>query len=163
MALEIERKFMVHGKPWIDLGISGELLRQGYICTDAHAVVRVRLCTQNAGIADEKSAFITIKSKVSHIANHEYEYAIPAHEAEFMLDNLTENALVEKIRYRIPFDNAHWEVDEFLGVNAGLVLAEIELTSEDEAFSLPPFIGEEVTHDKRYANAQLAQKPFNTW
>ncbi len=163
MALEIERKFLVQGKPWIELSVHGEFLRQGYICTDAHAVVRVRLCMHSREKNAVKKAFITIKSHCSGISSHEYEYAIPVQEAEFMLDNLTENNLVEKIRYRIPIANAFWEVDEFLGVNAGLVLAEIELNSEDELISLPSFIGDEVTYDKRYSNAQLAKNPFNTW
>ncbi len=163
MALEIERKFLVKGKPWQNLDMQGTLIVQGYLSIDPKAVVRVRLCKQRQGDAEEKSAFITIKSKNSAISSHEYEYTIPTNDAEYILHSLTENHLVEKVRHRIFFGDTLWEVDEFLGANAGLVLAEIELPSEDTPFALPAWVTEEVTYDTRYKNAQLALQPFNTW
>ncbi len=162
MALEIERKFLVQGTPWQDFDNTGIIVKQGYLSTEAHCVVRVRLCTPLQK-NEQHSAFITIKSRVTDVSSHEYEYAIPFHEAEFILNTLIENSPVEKIRHRIPHGEAMWEVDEFLGVNQGLAIAEIELKSEEESFALPPWLGEEVTHNMRYKNVELAKKPFNTW
>ena len=93
----------------------------------------------------------------------EYEYEIPAGDAEEMLDDLCERPIIEKNRYKIPLGDVIWEVDEFLGVNDGLIVAEVELKSEDQAFDKPEWIGAEVTDDPRYFNANLIARPFSTW
>ncbi len=162
MAMEIERKFLVKGNPWQELDTQGTLIQQGYLSTEARCVVRVRLCAPMP-IGSERTAFITIKSKSTDISSHEYEYPIPPEEAEFILKTLTEQRVVEKIRYRIPYAQAIWDVDEFLGANAGLTTAEIELNAENESVTLPPWVGQEVTHEKRYKNALLTLTPFSSW
>lgn len=153
MAREIERKFLVRGDDWR----SGQsaLYRQGYLNTDKHRTVRVRVTGD--------SAFLTIKGITTGATRQEFEYPIPVRDADEMLNGLCEKPLIEKRRYRVPHDNLTWEVDEFLGENEGLVVAEVELASEDQAFEKPDWIGEEVTSDPRYYNANLVQRPFTTW
>ena len=96
-------------------------------------------------------------------ARKEYEYEIPPADADEMIDRLCEKPIVEKNRYRIPVGDVTWEVDEFLGINEGLVVAEVELHSEDQSFDKPDWIGEEVTGDPKYFNANLVARPFSTW
>lgn len=154
MALEIERKFLLAGEGWRGLA-EGKSYRQGYLCSDEVRTVRVR-------IAGEKG-FITVKGKTKGMARAEYEYEIPLADAEEMLNALCGKTSIEKMRYKIPFAGHVWEVDEFSGENEGLIMAEVELKSEDEAFVKPDWIGREVTGDRRYYNASLATYPFCRW
>ncbi|HEX7671705.1 MAG TPA: CYTH domain-containing protein [Polyangiaceae bacterium] len=154
MGLEIERKFLVTGTAWKALA-AGVLTRQGYLSSAAERTVRVR-------IAGEKG-FLTVKGVNRGVTRTEFEYPIPAVDAAAMLDDLCERPLIEKIRYRIPFGAHVWEVDEFHGVNDGLVVAEVELASADEEPALPPWVGREVSRDARYFNANLVKRPFTTW
>jgi len=154
MGVEIERKFLVEGDAWRTLGES-TLLRQGYLSTDATRTVRVRI--------DGERAFLTIKGKSVGASRGEWEYPIPVAEAAELLDTLCQQPLVEKLRHRIAIGAHTWEVDEFLGANAGLVVAEIELGSEDEAFRKPDWIGREVTGDARYFNSRLISHPYSQW
>jgi len=152
MGTEIERKFLVEGTSWRQS--SSVRLSQGYLNRDRHRTVRVR-------IAGDK-AFLTIKSVPQGVTRAEFEYEIPVADAEQML-KLSDGPIVEKNRHVIVHDGSKWEVDEFLGDNAGLVVAEIELTSEDQSFSRPSWLGREVTHDSRYYNSNLAAHPYKQW
>lgn len=154
MGVEIERKFLVEGEAWRTLG-QATLLRQGYLSLDPARTVRVRI--------DGEQAFITIKGKSVGASRGEWEYPIPVLEAAELLDGLCQQPLVEKVRHRIASGPHTWEVDEFLGANAGLVVAEIELGSEDEAFEKPDWIGREVTGDARYFNSRLISHPYSQW
>jgi adenylate cyclase len=154
MATEIERKFLVKDDGWRGLG-PGSRYRQGYLSTDPGRTVRARVA---AG-----KGFLTIKGKTVNAARAEYEYVIPVEDAEAILDELCERPLIEKTRYRIDYQGLVWEVDEFEGENAGLVIAEVELASADQAVALPAWVGEEVTADPRYYNANLIANPFSRW
>jgi len=154
MGVEIERKFLVEGDAWRTLG-QASLLRQGYLSLDAARTVRVRI--------DGEQAFLTIKGKNVGASRGEWEYPIPVAEAAELLDGLCQQPLVEKVRRRIVHGPHTWEVDEFLGANAGLLVAEIELASEDEAFEKPDWIGREVTGDARYFNSNLIRQPYSQW
>lgn len=153
MALEIERKFLVKSEDW-KIGAIGVAFRQGYLSRSPQQTVRIR-------IAGEK-AFLTIKGLRSKISRLEFEYEIPLADAAEML-NLCVGPLIEKTRFEILHGGKTWEVDEFHGDNAGLIVAEIELNAEDESFLLPDWIGEEVSDDVRYFNSNLAVSPFSTW
>lgn len=153
MGVEIERKFLVCGDAWRQAG-TGQRLVQGYLNRDKARTVRVRV----AGDA----AFLTIKGVSIGATRAEFEYAIPWNDAQALLA-LCEGPLVDKTRYRIPAGDVVWEVDEFAGDNAGLVVAEVELPSEDAPFARPDWLGEEVTHDARYFNSNLAQHPYGRW
>ncbi len=176
MAMEIERKFLVKGSPWQENHSEGIRITQGYLCTDRERTIRIRLCqpmpcspaahkqaAQDQQAYGQETAYITIKSFQSPLSNREYQYAIPPQEARVLLDTLAIPPLVEKIRYCIAHEGHMWEVDVFLGLNAGLVVAEIELSHEDEAFTKPAWLLEEVTYNTQYKNSQLVQKPFSTW
>lgn len=154
MSVEIERKFLVHGEHWKTLG-QGVLLRQGYLSSDPERVVRVRI--------EGDAATLTIKGRSVGATRGEWEYPIPLEDAQVFLDRLCERPVIEKKRYRIPFEGNTWEVDEFFGENAGLVIAEIELNSEAQTFAKPEWIGEEVTHDMRYFNSNLLRNPYSNW
>jgi adenylate cyclase len=154
MGVEIERKFLLANEGWRWQG-EATLMRQGYLVADATRTVRVRI--------EGERAVITVKGKSVGASRGEWEYPIPVPDAAELLDGLCEQPLVEKIRHRIPLGGHVWEVDEFLGQNAGLVVAEIELGSEDEAFEKPEWIGQEVTGEKRYYNSQLIRNPYSTW
>jgi adenylate cyclase len=154
MGVEIERKFLLRGDAWRTLG-QPVLLRQGYLSSHKERVVRVRI--------EDGQGMLTIKGRTVGASRGEWEYAIPLDEAAELLDGLCERPLIEKYRRRIPVGQHVWEVDEFLGANAGLVVAEIELASEDEVFEQPDWVGEEVTDDVRYLNANLIKHPFSAW
>lgn len=154
MGVEIERKFLVQGERWKALG-PGVLLRQGYLSSSPERTVRVRI--------EGESAMLTIKGKSSGAMRSEWEYPIPLADAQAFLDALCELPIIEKKRYRIPFEGMVWEVDEFLGENAGLVVAEIELSAENQSFAKPDWIAEEVTHDPRYFNSALIRNPYSRW
>ena len=129
--------------------------RQGYLNSAKERTVRVRTA--------EDKAFLTIKGLTVGATRAEYEYEIPFDEGKAMLDALAEKPLIEKKRYKIPAGGLTWEIDEFLGDNAGLIVAEVELKSEDQAFERPLWLGDEVTGDPRYYNANLIKKPFTRW
>jgi len=154
MGVEIERKFLVSGDGWLQLG-EPVLLRQGYLSSHPERVVRVRI--------EGARAVMTIKSKATGISRGEWEYDLPMADAVEFLDRLCEQPIIEKYRRRIPFGGFVWEVDEFLGVNAGLVVAEIELPSEDTVFDKPDWIGADVSDDARYLNSNLIKHPYSAW
>ena len=154
MGTEIERKFLTVGDSWKSLS-EATLLRQGYLSSHPDRVVRVRI--------EGAQAMLTIKSKTVGASRGEWEYPIPMEDAERFLNELCEKPIIEKYRYRIPYADLVWEVDEFLGDNAGLIVAEVELSSESQAFAKPDWVGSEVTHDSRYFNANLLRHPFSTW
>ncbi|MCO5248233.1 MAG: CYTH domain-containing protein [Chitinophagales bacterium] len=155
MGKEIERKFLVHHEKWsLTEKPQGENYRQGYLQMDMEKAIRVRQTPDKA--------FITIKGKSFGFTRSEYEYEIPYQDAEELLDQFAITEL-KKIRYKINVGDKIWEVDEFLGGNEGLIVAEIELKSEDEDFIRPEWIGKEVTMDDRYLNMNLAMNPYSTW
>jgi adenylate cyclase len=154
MAKEIERKFLVKGDAWKALA-KGTSYRQGYLNSIKERTVRVRT------IVDK--GYLTVKGITTEATRLEYEYEIPAAEADAMLTDLCEKPIIEKKRYKVPFGGLTWEIDEFFGENQGLVVAEAELTSEDQAFQKPEWIGGEVTGDPRYFNSNLIKHPFTRW
>jgi CYTH domain-containing protein len=155
MGIEIERKFLVNKEKWRRIVKEKKsFYRQGYIVSDPEKTIRVRL-TDTAG-------YITIKGLSVGASRPEFEYSIPKADATELLDNFCESE-VSKIRYFITYDNKLWEVDEFAGDNEGLIVAEIELSSEDETFSVPDWIDKEVTADKRYSNSNLSLNPYKNW
>jgi adenylate cyclase len=154
MPTEIERKFLVKGDRWRELG-QGKAYSQGYITADENRSVRVRIA------GDE--GFLTIKGKTVGAARSEYEYAIPVEHAKEMLQNLCVPPLIQKTRYRVEWEGLLWEIDEFAGENQGLIIAEVELTDANQTVILADWIGEEVTHDPRYYNSNLAKYPFGQW
>ena len=154
MATEIERKFRVVDDAWRALA-EGVVYRQGYLSTEKTRTVRVRVVG--------KSGFLTVKGANVGATRAEFEYPIPVADANAMLDDLCETPIIEKSRYRIAQGDLTWEVDEFTGENAGLVVAEIELANEAQAFDKPAWIGEEVTGDPRFFNANLVANPFSRW
>lgn len=155
MGVEIERKFLVSGEAWRAAASSRQLLRQGYLANTARASVRVR----RAGDA----AWLSVKSMSRAIVRDEYEYPIPAADADAMLDRLCDGPRVDKVRHLVTVAGHDWEVDEFLGDNAGLVVAELELDDVDEPFERPAWLGDEVTHLERYYNFNLATRPYAQW
>jgi CYTH domain-containing protein len=154
--IEIERKFLVKGVGYREDATSRLRILQGFLSADPDRTVRVR-CIGNHG-------FITVKGRTfdQGTSRAEWEYEIPLQEAEELLA-LCIPAPVEKVRYQVPNGRHTFEVDEFLGANRGLVLAEVELQSKEEAFTRPSWLGEEVTGDPRYYNSQLSQNPYSKW
>ena len=155
MAVEIERKYLVDFDKW-NKSTKGlkHFYRQGYILADPEKTIRVRVTDENG--------FITVKGKSLGASRLEYEYSIPKQDAIELLDQFCLSD-VSKFRYMVPFAGKLWEVDEFLAANEGLIVAEIELTSEDEAFKKPEWIGKEVTGIEKYYNSHLAKHPFSKW
>lgn len=157
MALEIERKFLLNSDAWRGAVTQSTLYRQGYITPGLEGVkasVRVRV--------EGAQGVLNVKSVRLGAQRHEYEYAIPLAEANEMLDLLC-GSIVEKTRHLIPMGGHVWEVDEFHGDNAGLIVAEIELSAVNEDFVRPAWLGLEVTDDARYYNVALASKPYSAW
>lgn len=154
MATEIERKYLVVGDGW-RAGARPIVIRQGYLYNGTTHVVRVRTYGERA--------YLTIKGEAVGISRLEYEYEIPTADATVMLDTLCRRPLIEKTRFAVDVDGLEWVVDVFAGDNDGLVFAEVELDSEDQDIALPPWIGEEVTDDPKYLNANLNERPFSTW
>jgi adenylate cyclase len=152
MGKEIERKFLIKGSAWRRAGAMR--LRQGYLSTAKGRTVRVRT-------AGDK-ACLTIKGMAVGATRLEFEYEIPYEDAKELL-NLCEMPLIEKDRHRVEEGGVVWEIDEFHGENRGLIIAEVELESEDQPFSKPDWVGEEVTGDRRYFNSNLIKKPYTKW
>lgn len=155
MSLEIERKFLVRDGRWRESATACEQLRQGYLANTASCSVRVRIAGGRA--------WLSVKAMQEGPARAEFEYAIPAADAAEMLAALTQGPLVEKVRHRVAVDGHCYELDEFLGANAGLVIAEIELEAPDQGFPRPAWLGDEVTDDVRFYNFRLATAPFGSW
>ena len=153
MGKEIERKFLVTGMPWV--GQKGVRIIQGYLSLNPERTVRVRL-VENKGV-------LTIKGKNKGAVRLEYEYSIPKFEAKELLENLCEGSLIEKMRYRLEVGEVVFEIDEFFGDNEGLIVAEVELKSEDQEFTKPEWLGEETTQDPRYFNSNLVSHPYKQW
>lgn len=156
MGIEIERKFLVKGDAWRAVAGPPRTVRQGYLAADAPAVVRVRTIAGRA--------YLTVKTATPGRVRAEYEYQIPLHEAEEMLERLCAPRILEKRRHTVTWDELEWMVDEFSGALEGLVLAEIELFYADQDVALPPWLGREVTGDPAYANHLLARcgRPADT-
>jgi CYTH domain-containing protein len=154
MGKEIERKFLVKDNSWRALA-PGTEYRQGYLNSAKERIVRVRTI-------DDKG-YLTIKGITLGATRVEYEYEIPVAEAEAMLDELCEKPLIEKNRYKIDYERLIWEVDEFFGENQGLIVAEVELESEDQDYEKPGWIGDEVTGDPKYFNSNLIINPYLKW
>lgn len=158
MASEIERKFLVLNSRWQEQSSQSRYLRQGYLTRieqGGNSSVRVRI--------SDTEAWLNIKSSTLGISRLEYEYAIPLDEAKEMLDLLAQGPVLEKTRHLIPFEGHTWELDVFHGANEGLVVAEIELAHEDEAFAKPAWLGCEVSDDPRYYNVNLINHPWSEW
>jgi adenylate cyclase len=154
MGIEIERKFLVKSDSWKTQKHKSLNILQGYFPVNGFSL-RVRV--------QDSTAFLTLKKKSSGISRFEFEYEIPVEDATQMIDLFCADSRVEKIRHLVKFKGFTWEVDEFLGDNAGLVVAEIELENENEQFEKPDWAGVEVTDDPKYLNASLARYPFSKW
>jgi adenylate cyclase len=155
LGVEIERKFRLTNDAWRPQVRERQLLRQGYLANTRLASVRVRV----AGDA----GWLSVKSMTRGLSRAEYEFGIPLADAQEMLERLCEGPLIEKWRHIVEYQGHTWEIDEFLGANAGLVVAELELEAEDAPFAHPPWLGAEVTHDERYYNMHLVTRPFRHW
>jgi adenylate cyclase len=154
VGIEIERKFLVADMAAIE-GSAGVTYRQGYLSTDPQRTVRVR----RAG----DRGYVTIKGLSRGPARAEFEYEIPAADADAMLDTLALRPIVEKRRHVLEAGGRRWEVDVFEGANVGLVVAEVELESADAPLEIPAWAGAEVTDDPRYYNANLVAHPYAEW
>ncbi|MGZ5818381.1 MAG: CYTH domain-containing protein, partial [Burkholderiaceae bacterium] len=148
------RKFLERNDQCKNFG-EQEAIRQGNLSSHPDRIVRER--------KQDKTAMLTIKGRTVGVTRGEWEYPIPIEDAQRFLDDLCEKPIIEKIRHRIQYEGMLWEVDEFFGENQGLVVAEIELLTEDQVFNKPDWVGDEVTHDRRYANANLLRHPFAKW
>lgn len=153
MGVEIERRFLVTNTSWQGQG-QAEYIRQGYLSDNDSCTVRVRL--------RQDTATLTIKGRTHGLSREEFEYSIPLAEGEALL-TLAGTRIIEKWRHTLIHKGHTWEVDVFAGYNTGLTLAEIELTAEDEHFIRPHWLGPEVSHERRYTNAALAQWPYTHW
>jgi CYTH domain-containing protein len=154
MGIEIERKFLLKGSEWKKL-TEGVVYRQGYISSDKEKTVRIRT------VGDV--GYLTIKGASKGAVRMEYEYEIPVQDALVMLEKLCQPPVIEKKRYCVRYKGFIWEIDEFFKENEGLVVAEIELEDEHQSFEKPGWVGEEVTEDSRYFNANLARHPYSSW
>ena len=154
MPKEIERKFLLSSGEW-RANARGFFCRQGYLAINERCTARVRV------VGDQ--AFVTIKGKRSGISRDEYEYPVPVAHANEMLARLCEQPIIEKTRHLVQAGDLLWEIDEFSGENQGLIVAEVELKDEAQSVPLPPWIGREVTSDRKYLNASLVRHPYCRW
>jgi adenylate cyclase len=154
MGIEIERKFLVVGDEWKKKGKPFRVM-QGYLQRDKECTIRVR-------VLDDKG-FITIKGENSGATRLEYEYAIPVIDALELLDHLCTKPLIDKTRYFLEYKGITWTIDEFHRENEGLVIAEVELKSENQKIEIPSWAVQEVTSDEKYYNSYLSKHPFNSW
>ncbi len=155
MGIEIERKFLLKNDSWKQDVSSSAVIKQGYLAGSDKSSVRIRI--------EGDKANINIKSMTLAITRQEYEYSIPLDDAEKLLQDLCEQPQIEKTRYIVEHKEHKWEIDVFSGDNEGLVVAEIELQSEDETFSVPEWIGDEVSDQVKYYNVNLIKYPFSSW
>ncbi len=155
MAIEIERKFLISSDEWRHDADDGIQITQGYMGSNEKSSVRIRV--------NGETANINIKSKTIGAQRSEYEYAISLEDANEMLTALCDRPYIDKIRYHVNHQGHIWEIDVFAGENEGLIVAELELTSVDETFALPSWLGVEVTEDPRYYNICLVSHPYKSW
>ena len=155
MKTEIERKFLVVNEKWQRDAKLGQKYVQGYLATNQKCSIRVRL--------EGEQAYLNIKSTTIGIKRYELEYPLPMEEATWILEKLCPAPLVEKTRHIVTYQEHQWEIDVFVGQNTGLVIAEIELKTENETYALPDWAGEEVSSDIRYYNTYLAKHPYQSW
>ena len=153
MGTEIERKFLVREGPWREAG--SETYRQGYLSTVKERTVRVRTINDKG--------YLTVKGISVGASRQEFEYEIPFEDAEELLDSLCKKPLIEKNRYKLDHGGLTWEIDVFFVDNEGLIVAEVELQSEDQVFERPDWVADEVTSDPRYYNANLINNPYSKW
>ncbi len=153
MGVEIERKFLVKSDSWKAANPNGLHCKQGYLVADGKRTVRARIMGD--------VGYLTVKGATSSISRMEFEYEVDQPDAAYML--MLCDDVVEKTRYFVEHDGNTWELDVFEGANEGLIMAELELESEDQTFELPDWAGEEVSGDKRYYNAYLSRNPFKSW
>lgn len=161
MGVEIERKFLLASDGWRSLVRHSERMAQGYLVNAAAIAAGQAKCSVRVRIAGD-TAWLNIKSATLGIERHEFEYAIPLADAEHLLHELSDGVL-EKIRHHVMLDGAHFEIDEFLGDNTGLVVAEVELPSVDAAYPRPDWLGAEVSEQTRYYNVNLIGRPYASW
>lgn len=155
MAKEIERKFLVSSEDWRKYIHESRRITQAYLYTGPPLAVRVRIDSGRATLNLKKATLSTVRD--------EFEYEIPLHDAEMLIEHFRTGFTVEKIRHIVYWGGKEWEVDEFLNENAGLVVAEVELTDEHEELELPSWLGREVSGDGRYLNTSLSQHPYRFW
>ncbi len=155
MGIEIEHKFLVCGDAWRADAYHAVSIRQGYLVSDETRSVRVRIAGD--------SAHLNIKSGTLGVTRSEHEYPIPMTDAQELLDRLCRKPLLEKTCHYVRYGGQVWEIDVFKGDNVGLVVAEIELAALNEQFARPPWLGEEVSYDRRYYNSCLAEHPYKQW
>lgn len=155
MAYEIERKFLLGDNSWRAQVKQSRSIKQGYLCNTDKASLRVRISDQQG--------FFSSKSMTVDIRRHEFEYEIPLHDAEFMLMNMCQGSSIIKTRHLVDINQHTWEIDEFHGDNTGLIVAEVELLHENDNFTRPSWLGEEVSSQSRYFNMALVEKPYKNW
>jgi adenylate cyclase len=155
VSVEIERKFLVRGDSWRELVRTRKQVRQAYLNHDGKASIRVR-------IVDDRIAKLSIKSQSAELSRLELEYPLPLEDAERLM-LLRSGSVIEKIRHIVPIGDLTWEIDTFLGDNAGLIIAEVELTHVDQTVVIDPWVGDEITGQARYYNSALARRPFQSW
>ena len=155
MAVEIERKFLLCSDEWRQHISERIEMHQGYLSRDAQSSVRVRIT--------DRKAILGIKSTRDGIYRLEYEYPIPRADAREIMAQIAHRPVIEKTRYIVHWEGHCWEIDEFHGDNAGLIVAEVELNSTDEQFVHPPWLGKEISTDARYYNSNLSRMPYSEW
>ena len=155
MATEIERKFLVKNDLWRDQVISESRMKQGYLASQGNASIRVRV--------DGGRALLNIKSVTLGIRRYEFEYEIPLEDGEEILAVIAQQPFIDKTRYKVKCGGHVWDLDVFEGENRGLMVAEVELESEEETFEMPAWAGEEVSEDPRYYNVSLVKTPYTRW
>ena len=155
MATEIERKFLVENDSWRDHVVSESRMKQGYLANLKNVTVRVRI--------DDGRALLNIKGATTGIRRSEFEYSIPLQEGEEILAGIAQQPFIDKTRYKVRCGGHIWDLDVFEGENRGLVMAEVELASENEVFEMPAWAGEEVSGDPKYYNASLVRHPYRDW
>jgi CYTH domain-containing protein len=154
MGNEIERKFLVQSEEW-RAGEAAQFCRQGYLATTPGCAIRIRVLGEQG--------YLTIKGRRKGISRLEFEYSIPLAEAHAMLDTLCSGPLIEKYRHIRHHAGLKWEIDEFMGENRGLIVAEVELRAADQVIGFPSWVGPEVSEDPRYLNENLATRPYALW
>jgi adenylate cyclase len=162
VAVEIERKFLVRDLSMIE-GVPGTPIRQGYLSLAPERTVRVRRAGDVGYLTVKGQPVAGPPGQPVSLSRPEFEYEIPAQEADELLDTLAVRPLIEKTRYRVAVSGLVWEIDVFAGENEGLVVAEVELPSENALLVLPDWAGSEVTADPRYLNVSLVERPYRTW
>lgn len=155
MAYEIERKYLLKSDAWRAEIYQTRDIKQAYFCNTEKASMRVRISDQ--------SAYLSAKTMTIDIRRHEFEYQIPLHDAEFMIEYMCNGSAIVKKRHLLKVDQHTWEIDEFLGDNEGLIVAEIEIQHESDKFIRPGWLGQEVSRDLRFMNMSLVKNPYKNW